>query len=79
MSYLSDEEWRREQARINRERKLERRRYLHQRVRALHAEGLPTPVIATRLRVSRQVVCDAFQALGLTPNGHARSLPEGLP
>lgn len=69
MNPLTDRGQRRDMARVNRERKLERRRYLEARVRALHAEGLPTRSIATRLQVGIWSVVDAMHRIGLTPPG----------
>jgi hypothetical protein len=58
----------REEARVKRERKEERRRYLTLRVKSLHAEGLNMRVIATRLHVGGHAVSDVLQALGLIPH-----------
>jgi transposase len=58
-----------EALRMQRERRFERRRFLEQRVRALHAEGLPTRAIATRLQVSQSAVVDTMQRLGLPRSG----------
>lgn len=76
---LTEAAHRREQARINRERREERRRYLHKRVRELHAQGMPSTAIARLLRVGRDTVGLTLAALGLKANGHGHSLPEGLP
>jgi len=59
---------RREQTRLNRERKEEKRRFLHQRVAALHAEGMETRTMCERLRLSGPTVLDALRALGLSPH-----------
>jgi len=53
---------------VRRERRIERRRFLHQRVAALHSEGLQTAVIARRLQASADSVLNAMHAMGLTSN-----------
>jgi hypothetical protein len=64
----SERNLRRDQSRINRERREEKRRFLRQRVAALHAEGLDTRAIAQRLQLSRTPVLETMRALGLTPH-----------
>lgn len=54
-----------------RDNRTERKRFVRLRVAALHAENLPTRVIADRLQLPPRAVRRALQSMGLSPHGRA--------